>query len=143
LIVEEATVIDSVMLPMMMPDGPSDINVPEIVTADPDMVRVLVPPIMISVGLAEIDWPPIMVVNTSLAAINVEACVKNSVELPMMTPDKPRDITVPEMVIACPDRVSVLVPPITISVGFAEISWPPISTVNTLLSLIDVDFCVK
>jgi hypothetical protein len=53
---------DIVELPITIPEGPKDTTVPDMVYAIPPIVKVFDPPTIISVGLADMDWPPVTVV---------------------------------------------------------------------------------
>jgi hypothetical protein len=61
----------------------SDITVPEMVTADSDTARVVLPPTIISVGFADTNCPPISVVKAAPAdtmfespVLSIDACAE-------------------------------------------------------------------
>ena len=108
----------AVLVPMTRPDGPREIGVPEMVMAGPSRERD-VPAMEKPVGFAVNVVPP--TVKTDWTGVDWSG--SQMVLLPMTSAVGPRDIGVPDTVIADPPVVSVVEPIMTAPVG-------PIETVS-------------
>lgn len=106
------------LLPMMRPDAPSEMGVPEMVAAGLPRVRVM-PEMAIAVGLAVNVWPPRAKVVADGGDVG-----RGMVELPITSPEEPRLMTVLEIVSGEPPARRV-VPAMATPVGLAVKVLPP------------------
>lgn len=106
-----------VLLPMMRPEVPRRMGVPEIVIGGPPAWRV-VPAMATPVGLAVKVWPPTVKAVEAAIALGIVA-----VELPTMIFEVPTETHVPEMVAAGPPAERVL-PDMITPPGTAVRVWP-------------------
>lgn len=110
-----------VLLPMMRPEEPKLMAVPEIVMGGPPAWRV-VPAMATPVGLAVKVWP------LRVKVVEGPNVGSGTVELPTTSPAEPRLIPVPEMVIRAPPACKI-VPATATPVGLAVKVWPPTTKV--------------
>ncbi len=104
------------LLPIITPEGPKDIGVPEIVAAGAPSVSV-VPPIAIAAPLAVKVWPPRTKVDEG------PWVGRGMVELPSTRPEGPRDMTVPDIVMAGAP-CDIVCPAISTLLAKGVMTWP-------------------
>ena len=87
--------------PTRRPDRPREIIVSEIVTAEPSCKSVVLP-IAKPAGFAVIVWPATAKVDGVAALDSALDGIRSAMEVPICESEGPKDITVPESVIAGP-----------------------------------------